>query len=738
MVSHIPDLPKFDSVIDDSPTCHQSLKYWGSKAFEVGDTIRKVASGLHHYHDTGTKHHRAGSNLSEVMNAAAKAFKSDKMLEEPLIKFSDALNRIECYRDMLLTQTQMLGVEPMLKVVKETEKMKRCRGKLNKTSESLHVSWAKFANLPHLSHLPEPQLLDKNAHSMITARQKYQLYLADYTENVRKTNTQKKVLLTQRILEHMLAQFSFFNYCQQILKDLEPYMNTLFEDLQIKLAEDEQMSAADEIARRKIETEIDNLAIKERSMFPSGEQWSNPAQSTGRFFNKVGGFISSGVKDLKKNYKEDGNKAEEQDWEVIDEPKKEGEEFTDEPSPRTASMSTASHFYLPLNDDTNSNPNADLVKDEEIDKNEENKENEPDGIFKNNKVAAADETKMSHEDELSKKGYLRIKQKAFPKSKYPLLYFILDKKYGELLSQGQDQKQPKTFAKLMLSAVKLCDSNETDRNYCFQLVTSDAEHTLQARNSEELSDWMKAIQDGIATALDGNQERQRLHARGRSLKDFQQERKMSTTAHDAVERLKAIDGNDKCADCSCPRPGWASSNLGVVICIECSGVHRGLGVHISKVKSLSLDKWKKSLLEFMERHGNTKVNKAYEANIGFVKKISRDSSKVERLEYIKSKYVDKAFYVAEANEEEQEEKLDEVESENEPTLDNEYDEEDNQVNLSIMCLVKDCEDCKAGRHGNVPNELDGSNSESSGLVVSSDHFSEESENAQRKSSESTL
>lgn len=45
--------------------------------------------------------------------------------------------------------------------------------------------------------------------------------------------------------------------------------------------------------------------------------------------------------------------------------------------------------------------------------------------------------------------------------------------------------------------------------------------------------------------------------------------------------------------------------------------------------------------------------------------------RVERLEYIKSKYVDKAFYVAEANEEEQEEKLDEVESENEPTLDNE-------------------------------------------------------------------
>lgn len=50
-----------------------------------------------------------------------------------------------------------------------------------------------------------------------------------------------------------------------------------------------------------------------------------------------------------------------------------------------------------------------------------------------------------------------------------------------------------------------------------------------------------------------------------------------------IEVLRRVIGNDKCADCGAPEPDWASLNLGVLVCIECSGVHRNLGVHISKV-----------------------------------------------------------------------------------------------------------------------------------------------------------
>lgn len=53
---------------------------------------------------------------------------------------------------------------------------------------------------------------------------------------------------------------------------------------------------------------------------------------------------------------------------------------------------------------------------------------------------------------------------------------------------------------------------------------------------------------------------------------------------DSVSKiLRGIPGNDKCAECSATEPDWASLNLGILLCIECSGVHRNLGVHISKV-----------------------------------------------------------------------------------------------------------------------------------------------------------
>ncbi|KAI1344851.1 ArfGap-domain-containing protein [Xylariaceae sp. FL0016] len=75
--------------------------------------------------------------------------------------------------------------------------------------------------------------------------------------------------------------------------------------------------------------------------------------------------------------------------------------------------------------------------------------------------------------------------------------------------------------------------------------------------------------------------------------------------------LQNVPGNNTCADCSARNPSWASWNLGIFLCMRCAAVHRKLGTHISKVKSLSMDSWNTEQVESMKRSGNISSNKIY-------------------------------------------------------------------------------------------------------------------------------
>ncbi|CAH1239474.1 ACAP2 [Branchiostoma lanceolatum] len=202
-------------------------------------------------------------------------------------------------------------------------------------------------------------------------------------------------------------------------------------------------------------------------------------------------------------------------------------------------------------------------------------------------------------------------------------------------------------------------AEETERNFCFEIVSPTKSYTLQAESDNQRQVWIQALQASIATAFrEGHREenfQESLQDNSRSpsvpstvpsmlnsLPPFKSETKPKNTM---LRQVLQIPGNNVCCDCRQKEPRWASINLGIVLCIECSGIHRSLGVHLSKVRSLTLDAWEPEILGVMSLLGNEAVNKTYEANSSECadRRAYPDCPRTIRESWIKSKYVKRDF-----------------------------------------------------------------------------------------------
>lgn len=108
---------------------------------------------------------------------------------------------------------------------------------------------------------------------------------------------------------------------------------------------------------------------------------------------------------------------------------------------------------------------------------------------------------------------------------------------------------------------------------------------------------------------------------------------MSTSYADPeIHKILSIDGNNKCIDCGSDDPQWASMNNAVIVCLNCAGIHRNLGVEISYIRSLVMDNWEEDQLRQLSIGGNKRFLRNLE-EYEIVKKnnhLSLNSEKIQQ------------------------------------------------------------------------------------------------------------
>ncbi|XP_064611026.1 arf-GAP with coiled-coil, ANK repeat and PH domain-containing protein 2-like isoform X2 [Liolophura sinensis] len=513
----------FNECLKDSPKFRASLEEAEADIEMLEAKLEKMVKLCSIMIDTGKHFSLATKGFITGMDDLAKYFSSDNLVKECLKKFSDALNEIQRYYNILMDQAHRSVCKNLNTFIKtDIKKVKEAKRHFEKISDEMDNALTRNSQAPK----SKPSECEEANNHLTVMRKCFSHTSLDYVFQINVLLSKKRFDVLDTMLSFMHAQNTYFHQGDDLFGDLDPYMKSV-------AAEVEDLSAKAAVERKEMEER--HTLVQKREM-----------------------TISSPVQ-----------------------PQKQAE------------------------------------------------------------------------DKARIEGYLFKRTSNAFKSWVRRWFSIQERKLVY-------RKRTKDTWTVMEEDLRLCTVKpvyDLDRRFCFEVLSPARSHMLQADSEAECQMWMTAIQDGVNRAyretLSG-QDTEEEAANDSSQPGAQADsvqgdnstlQPKQTTAQRRMELLFSLPGNSRCCDCGSAEPRWASTNLGITLCIECSGFHRSLGVHISKVRSITLDTWEPELLKVMTELGNDVVNKIYEARVdeSLATRATSDCKRSVREAWIKAKYVQKAF-----------------------------------------------------------------------------------------------
>lgn len=281
---------------------------------------------------------------------------------------------------------------------------------------------------------------------------------------------------------------------------------------------------------------------------------------------------------------------------------------------------------------------------------------------------------------------------ALNKQTWHKFWIVLDQ--GKLSEYSNwKQKLDLHMEPIDLRMASVREARNAERRFCFEVITPHFKRVYQATSEEDMNSWINSINNALQSAVEGRGVRDKPvqsssdqsasfrrdigsiltgkspslghgHVANSSSSAFPVRRitvggvpsahraaSISSNEENPDKLLQALRENDQgnlwCADCgSGSKVEWVSLNLAIILCIECSGIHRSLGTHISKIRSLTLDITSfrtPDTVELLMLVGNRVANMIWEARLDHSIKPGAHATREQRLRFITMKYVERAF-----------------------------------------------------------------------------------------------